>query len=74
MFFKAGWVIQTGNDYTFVPFNPDTAGRASRRTNYLPVAEAGMDIDKGTITTGSGENFLIKETRFDGYSYSLERA
>ena len=69
----AGWVISMGNDHDFVTYHIDIAHRASRR-NYLTVSHSGLDIDKQTVTTESGEKFLIQRTRFSGNGFNLKRA
>ena len=56
-----GWVIPMGEQFKFVPFNADTADRATRRNHYLPVSIYCFDEDTGAITTESGESFQINE-------------
>ena len=70
----AGWVIKMDIDQDFVYYNPNTAQDAARLNNYLPVANSGLNIDKQTVTTESGETFLIKSTRFYGDGFNLIKA
>ena len=73
----AGWVITAGESFQYVPYNPDTADRAKRRTGYLQVAESGIDLEKKTVKTGrgnEGETFRITKAYSNDGGYELARA